>query len=105
MYFQDQVSEASARLRSRFGAMADATAARVVSLRKSLSVLDAARIELTEIASRHGNRFVKQNSPLFAAVRKDVSDLARSTYRTLLEAPLSKRGRAKQSRKRARKAA
>jgi hypothetical protein len=36
---------------------------------------------------------VKQNSPLVAAVRKDVSEIARSTFTTLTQRPTPKKTR------------
>jgi len=117
MFFREEVMEATADLRTRVTTLAkaamntareqaDASGVRVARLRKSIGVLSAARIEFQKVARRHVSRFVKRNSPLLAAVRKDVSDLARSTYRTIAdgEAPKARR-RATASRRRGRKAA
>jgi len=81
----------------------DAAATRVAALRKSLTVLNAARGEFKKVARRHAGRFVQQNSPLFAAVRQDVSELARSTYQTLTAGEAPKARAARATRKRARK--
>ena len=117
MNFQEEVLEASAKLRARAAALATSTlratraragvaAQRVARLRKSISVLNSARIEFSGVARQHASRFVKQNSPLVAAVRKDVSELARSTYRTLTTDSVSRKTRHRApAHKRARKAA
>ena len=118
MNFQEKMFEATAQLRERAAALAEAAmgdarqradraARRVEGLRKSLVVLNDAGRELNKVARRHAGRFVKQNSPLVAAVRKDVSDLARNTFATLTSArrtakPVRKTAT---SRKRTRKAA
>ena len=116
MNFQDKLVAASTDLRARAATLtdaafkatreqADAAAVRIAALRKSLTVLKAARREFKKVARHHAGRFVKQNSPLFAAVRRDVSDLARSTYQTLTTGRTAKARRAPAARKRARKAA
>lgn len=105
MYLQDKVTEASGELRARAANLANAAAARLASLRRSLGVLGAARFELRDIARRHTKRFLTQNSPLLVAMRKDVSDLARSTYRTLTDGEAPRSPRARPSRKRTRIAA
>jgi len=100
MNFQEKVIEASAQLRER-------TAQRVEGFRKSLVVLNDASRQLNQVARVHASRFMKQNSPLVAAVRKDVSELARSTFATLTNARKPRKAvrKAATSRKRARKAA
>jgi len=115
MNLQEKLMEASAELRARAAALTDAAikaareqaddaVTRVAGLRKSLTVLNAARGKFRKVARQHASRFVKQNSPLFAAVRKDVSDIARSTYQTLTTGEAPKARRARAARKRARKA-
>ena len=88
MNFQEKLLEASA------------------GLRKSLTVLNGARLELRKVAGRHASRFVKQNSGLASEVRKDVSALARTTFASL-SAPAAARKprRAAAARKRPAKAA
>jgi|KBSMisStaDraftv2_1062788.scaffolds.fasta_scaffold46273_1 hypothetical protein len=114
MNFQEKLLEASAELRARAANLtdaaikatrhqADAAVARVEGFQKSLTVLKTARSEFRKVARHHAGRFVKQNSPLFAAARKDVSELARSTYQTLTTGQTAKAPRARAARKRARK--
>ena len=116
MTLQEKLMAASAELRARAASLTgaafkatreqtDVAAARVAGLRNSLTVLAAARTELRKAARRHADRFVKQNSPLFAAVRKDMSELARSTYQTLTTGQAPKTRRARSAPKRARKTA
>lgn len=116
MNLKEKVMEASANLRERAAvfveatakatrAQTDAAAGQMAALRKSLVVLDAARLELNKLARRHASRIVKQNSPLFSAVRRDVSELAHSTYQTLSAGNSPKTRRPRPVRKRARKAA
>jgi hypothetical protein len=118
MNFQEKVIEASAQLRERAAALADAAlgsareradraAQRVEGFRKSLIVLNDAGKQLNKVARLHAGRFVKQNSPLVTAVRKDVSELARSTFATLTRAPRTGKPARKTatSRRRTRKAA
>ena len=117
MNFQEKVLEASAQLRARAEAIAQSAietararagvaAKRVDGLKKSLAVLNEAGREFRQVARRHAGRFVKQNSPLVAAVRKDVSQLARSTYTTLTKSPAARKARKPAtSRKRTAKAA
>jgi len=104
MNFQEKMFEASAQLRARAEAIAQSAiekartragvaAKRVDDLKKSLVVLNDARREFRQVARRHASRFVKQNSPLVAAVRKDVSQLARSTFTTLTQRPVAKKAR------------
>src|SRR4249920_3806229 len=94
MNFQEKMFEASAQLRSRAAALAsaaldnarqraDVAARRVEGFRTSLVVLNDAGRQLNQVARQHASRFVKQNSPLVAAMRKDVSVLARSTFAAL----------------------
>ena len=116
MTLQEKLTAASAELRARAVTLTDAAfkatreqtdvaAARLANLRTSLMVLAAARTEFRKVARRHAGRFVKQNSPLFAAVRKDMSELARSTYQTLTTGQAPKTRRARSTPKRARKTA
>ena len=104
MNFQQKVAEATAQLRARSEAIAqaafetacgrgDVVSRRVGDLKKSLAVLNAAGRELNQVARRHASRFVKQNSPLFAAVRSDVTELARTTFNTLSKGQQSKKTR------------
>ena len=83
MNFQEKVVEASALLRERAGALAEAAirdvrsradraTRRVSELRRSWLVVNQAGRQLTQVARKHAGRFVKQNSPLFAAARQDV---------------------------------
>jgi hypothetical protein len=54
----------------------------------------------------HVGQFVKQNSTIASAVRKDVSELARSTYASLASRPAAKKTRrTPAARKRSAKAA
>lgn len=119
MNFQEKVLEASAQLRARAEAIAqaafstarsraDVAAQRVDGLKKSFAVLNDAGRQFNQVARRHASRFVKQNSPLVAAVRKDVSQLARTTFTTLTRgaAPAARKTRKPAAaRKRAAKAA
>lgn len=104
MNFQEKVAEATAQLRARSEAIAqaafesarvraDVVARRVGGLKKSLAVLNVAGRELNQVARRHATRFVKQNSPLFMAVRNDVAEIARSAYTTLSKSQTSKKAR------------
>ena len=116
MNFQEKLLEASAELRTRAAALA-ATAVetartrakldtRVEDLKKSILVLNGARLQLRKVAGRHASHFVKQNSTLVSAVRKDVSELARSTFASLSRRPAAKKvRRAPAARKRTAKAA
>lgn len=110
MNFQEKLLEASAELRSRAAALAASALERARSranlTSERISVLNGAGRELNKVARRHVSRFVKQNSTIAAAVRKDVSDLARTTYASLAPRPAPKKARrAPSARKRARKAA
>ena len=118
MNFQEKFADATAELRARADSFAQATfanactragaaAGKVRYIRKSLAVLSDAGRQLNQVARHHAHRFVKQNSPLVAAVRKDVSDLARTTFATLTNARKPRKAvrKAATSRKRARKAA
>jgi hypothetical protein len=98
MNLQEELIHASADLRAR-------AMSRVDGVKKLLVVLNAARLEFRKVTREHAGRFVKQNSPLFAAVRQDVSELARSTYRTLKTGAAPKARRARAKRKSTRKAA
>jgi hypothetical protein len=117
MNFQEKVLEASAELRTRAATLAasvietakvraDHAARRIGGLKGSLAVLNGAGREFQKVARRHAIRFVKDNSSLASAVRKDVGTLARSTFASLTERPAPKKARrAPAARKRARKAA
>ena len=98
MNFQEKLLEASAELRTRAAALAASTLERARNranlTSKRISVLNVAGRELNKVARRHAVRFVKQNSTIAAAVRKDVTDLARTTYASLPRAT-RKRTRAK----------
>jgi len=104
MNFQEKVFEASAQLRARAEAIAQSAidkararagvaSKRVDGFKKSLAVLNDAGRQFNQVARRHASRFVKQNSPLVAAVRKDVSEIARSTFTTLTQRPTPKKTR------------
>jgi hypothetical protein len=104
MNFQEKLFEATAQLRTRAEALAqaavdttrsraDIAARRVDGLRKSLAVLNDAGRQFNQVARRHASRFVKQNSPLVAAVRKDVSQLARTTFTSLTQRAAVKKAR------------
>ncbi len=112
MNFQEKLLEASSELRTRAAALAasalERARSRATLASKGISVLNVAGRELNKVARRHAVRFVKQNSTIAAAVRKDVSDLARTTYASLAPAPRTapkKARRATTARKRATKAA
>lgn len=117
MNFQEKLLEASAELRSRAAALAtsavetarsraDQATRRVADLKGPISVLNGASREFNKVARRHAVRFVKQNSTLVAAARKDVIELARSTYASLATRPSVKKARrASATRKRPTKAA
>ena len=118
MNFQEKVIGASALLRERAAALAEAAAGtarqradraaqRVEGFRKSLIVLNDAGRQLNKVARLHAGRFLKHNSPLIAAARKDVSDLARTTFTTLTsrDKPRKTVNKTATSRKRSRKAA
>jgi len=105
MNFQEKIVDATADLRARAESLAQAAfdtartragvaASKVRGFRKSLAVLNDAGRQLNQVARRHASRFVKQNSPLVAAVREDVSQLARATISSL-----STRQRTKKARK------
>ncbi len=110
MNFQEKLLEASSELRTRAAALAASALERARSranlTSKRISVLNVAGRELNKVARRHAVRFVKQNSTLAAAVRKDVSELARTTYASLASRPTPKKARrAPAARKSAKKAA
>jgi|SRR5688572_11372355 hypothetical protein len=110
MNFQEKLFEASAELRTRAAALAASALERARSradlTSRRLSVLNVAGRELNKVARRHVVRFVKQNATLATAVRKDVSDLARTTYASLAPRSAPKKARrAPTARKRATKAA
>jgi hypothetical protein len=117
MNFQEKLFEASAVIRGRATALAasafktarsraDEAKRRVADLKGPISVLDGAGRELNKVARRHAARFLKQNSTIVTAARKDVTELARSTYASLAGRPAAKKARrAAAPRKRATKAA
>jgi hypothetical protein len=106
MNLQEKVSEASAGLRTRVGAFAASALATARNRTRLVAALDSARRELGKVARRHAGQFVKQNSTIAAAVRKDVSDLARATYASLSARPApAKTRRAPAARKRSAKKA
>jgi hypothetical protein len=105
MNLQERVFEATADLRSRALALANAAlnqararaevaVERVGTLKASLATLSTAGRELNKVARQHGVRFVKQNSAIALDAGKDVSALARSTFATLSRAPKAKSKRA-----------
>jgi len=105
MNFQEKVFEATADLRTRALALAnaaltqararaDVAAKRVETLKGSLATLSTARRELRKVARQHAARFVKQNSAIAVEAGKDVSALARTTFATLSGAPKAKAKRA-----------
>jgi hypothetical protein len=110
MNFQEKLLEASSELRTRTAALAasalERARSRATLASKGISVLNVAGRELNKVARRHAVRFVKQNSTIAAAVRKDVTDLARTTYASLAPRTAPKKARrATTARKRAAKAA
>ena len=110
MNLQEKLLEASAELRTRASALAAAALetarSRANLTSERISVLNVAGRELNKVARRHAVRFVKQNSTFAAAVRKDVSDLARTTYASLAARTAPKKTRrATAARKRSNKAA
>ena len=94
MSFQEKLFETTADLRARASTIATealATArARAEVAAKRLEVLTVAGREFNKVARRHVVRFVKENSTIAAAARKDVSALARSTFATLANRPTTK---------------
>jgi hypothetical protein len=107
MNFQEKLLEASAELRARAAALTASALKTARNRAKLVSVLDGARRELGKVARRHVGQFVKQNSTIASAVRKDVSELARSAYASLAARPAAKKKtrRAPAARKRSAKAA
>jgi hypothetical protein len=116
MNLQEKMLEASSEIRSRMAALAASAleaargranlGRRVADLKKSISVLNGARLQLRKVAGRHASHFVKQNAMLVSAVHKDVSALARSTYASLSTRPLARKARrVPMARKRSAKAA
>jgi hypothetical protein len=104
MSLQEKVFEATADLRTRALALAnaaltqararaDVAAKRVGTLKVSLATLSTAGRELNKVARQHAVRFVKQNSAIALDAGKDVSALARSTLASLggPQKPKSKR--------------
>jgi hypothetical protein len=95
MNFQEKLFEATQDLRTRavtLGKAALLTAReraavaatraekRVGALKTSLTTLGVAGREFEKVARRHGAQFVKQNSSLVQAARKDVTSLALTTF-------------------------
>ena len=93
MNFQEKLLESSAELRTRARAIAASAAKTVRDPAKLLSALDGARRKLGRVARRHGTRFVKQNASIASDLRKDVTELARTTYATLSTRPAPKKPR------------
>jgi hypothetical protein len=83
MNFQEKILEASAELRTRAAALAASALEAARNRAGLISVLDDARREFGKVARRHARQFVKQNSTIASAVRKDVAVIARSTYASL----------------------
>jgi hypothetical protein len=110
MNFQEKLLEASSELRTRAAALAasalEKARSRAGLASQRMSVLNVAGQQLNKVARRHAVRFVKQNTTIASAVRKEVSDLARTTYASLVTRPAPKKARrAPAARKRATKAA
>jgi len=116
MNFQEKLTDLAQRVRSNPAAFASAAAAaarrrleagqrRMHVLRKSFDVLNSAGQEFGQVTRHHANRLMKQNSPLLAAAGKDISALARTTFRTLVDgkAPRQRSRRGTKSRSRTRK--
>jgi len=94
MNFQEKVSQAAVQFRTHVESLAQGAIAaarnrqdiaerRIADVRKSFAVLTDASHEFNQIARRHAGLFVKENSPLITAARKDVSKLARATFSAL----------------------
>jgi hypothetical protein len=105
MNLQEKVFEATADLRTRALALAnaalaqararaDVAARRVGTIKVSLATLSSAGREFNKVARQHAVRFVKQNSAIALDAGKDVSALARSTFATLSATPRPKSKRA-----------
>jgi hypothetical protein len=106
MKIQEKVLEASSELRSRASALAASALATARDPAQLISVLADARREFGKVARRHAGRFVKQNFTLASTVRREVSELARSTYASLSTHTAGKKARrAPGARKRSVKAA
>ena len=90
MNIQEKLLFASAELRTRAAALATAARNAAQDRTRLIGVLDGARREFSNVTRRHAERFVKQNSALARAVRKDVSQLARATYASLAVRPASR---------------
>jgi hypothetical protein len=105
MNFQEKLLEASAEFRTRAAALTASALHTARNRGKLISVLDGARREFGKVARHHAGQFVKQNSTIASAVRKDVSALARSTYASLASRPAKQTRRAPAARKRSTKAA
>jgi len=104
MTFQEKMIEATADLRARASAVANAafrsakarasaTAEGVDGLKGSLAVLKIAGRELKKVARRHATTLVKDNVIIATAAGKDLSALARSTYKTLRRPVVAQKSR------------
>jgi hypothetical protein len=102
MNLQERIFEATADLRTRALALANATLTQAraradVAVKRMGTVkvsLSTAGRELNKVARQHAVRFVKQNSAIALDAGKDVSALARSTFATLSGSPGPKSKRA-----------
>ena len=94
MNLQEKLFVATANIRTQAAALAAGAVAsarsraevavkRIDGLKGPLAVLTVAGRELNKVARRHAVSFLRQNSAIAAAARKDVSSLARKTYSTL----------------------
>jgi hypothetical protein len=94
MNFQEKMLEATQDLRARAATLAQSALLtareqagvaarraekRVGALKVSLKTLGVAGRELEKVARRHGVKFVKQNTTIAQAARKDVTSLALTT--------------------------
>ena len=93
MNFQEKLLEASAELRTRAATIAASARKAARHRARLISVLEDAGREFGKVARRHAGQFLKQNSSIASAVRKDVSELARSTYASLSARPAARKGR------------
>jgi hypothetical protein len=91
MNFQEKVFEVAATLRARSLALANTAletareraqdaAKRAATLQGSLATLRVSGRALDKVVRRHAARFVKENTTIARAARKEVSALARDTY-------------------------
>jgi hypothetical protein len=106
MNIQEKILEASSRLRARAATVAASALEAGRDRAKLISVLTGARRQFGKVARRHASQFVKQNSTIASAARKDVAELARATYASLSQRAVKKARRAAPvGRKRSAKAA